>query len=228
MTTDTLDTLATVGDNSGHKLGEFTKRVSKYGAADGKGGTARVAFGLDALSLADDNLIGPDDADRYHTMYVEAAAKARGDVFVKQPSHKVQVSKFRQILVMGAMPIDAVKLANRAIDLRAVMAADDAQSKSLSSPYDDLVKVARAQIAKGDTPLTDDEIKQVYSPKVKADKDESELLEALLKRASAIYEGDDDKGVVGYKSPELLTAMEQIAARLQVLNPAPVAAEIAH
>lgn len=170
------------GSNVGFTRETFEKDLKSFGKDDGKGRGARVSAFVRGVEAAQRLNIGEKDAKELWTIYSKAASENAGKEFSMGSSFDVQVSKFRQSLVLGAMPdIDGLGVIYRAIDiLRAEQAKEDTGVKG--STYDNLVAVARAQIAQPASELSDDQITDTVI-KVAKEKTDLDRLNDLYKRA---------------------------------------------
>lgn len=182
-----MTTQTNTATNTGLTLEGFIKELGKLGAQDGKGRAARVhAFVRGVEAAAKIPGVGPANAKEYWQAYATEAAKNQGKEFSVGTSYDVQVSKFRRSLDLGALPgIDPIDMIYRAVDiLQHEMAKDDSGVKG--STYDNLVRVARAQIARPDKALTDREILDEVI-KETPEKDDAQKLADLYKRTYKLH-----------------------------------------
>lgn len=211
---------ATVGGNDAERSRrEFMKRVQKYADAAGRGEQSLPALAMDAVRMAADGIIGiekpaagqQDDATRVYTMFQQRRAHARGAVYEKESSFTQQVSKFRQIVVLGATLFDdGVTVLQRAADLHAEAGNDEARRGDMRTGtlYAFLVDIAREQNKeerKG-VPITDEEISGLLFPGKPDKKSDIERVKAAIKALEKLRDGT--KGDEGHKpmESEYLTA----------------------
>lgn len=173
------------------RLRDFKADLSKFGRAEGSGDNSRPAAAISACGAAQQGVIGKDDAKELWSLFQESAAKARSVPYVKAPSFGVQVSKFKNFIVLGSIPaLDALDVLSRTADVLKALAADEATKKELKgSTYDLLIKVAKEQIKREANAMTDDEIRDcVMSVRDKPEPDEQKELEKLQKRMETLHE----------------------------------------
>lgn len=194
------------------RLSDLRNKVKTFGQQEGKGQMSRPAMAREAVAAAHDKVIGPDDAQGLWQTFQQEVSKARGTVYVPEKSEKQQVSKFRSIIKFGNLPnVDAVVVLDRAMGVRDLLAGQPDTNKGLQSPYDDIVKVARAQIGSPDAELTEEQITELFMPAEAAPKELYEELAALEKRMHSLYEGDSEKGKAPFRDPKFEKALEAIS-----------------
>jgi hypothetical protein len=210
---------------------EFDKRVKAYGSDQGKGDLSLVALANDSIRMAADDIIGADDAkevfENFQKARIAAADKAAGKlagttVYEPMKSLPVQVSKFRQIILMGSLlnDQDGVKVMDRALDIRAKASEDDAKRKAIKGKtYDFMLDIARNQLSDDaqKIPLSDEQIEDVLFP-TKKEKGEADALKAILKSMERLRDGRKDEPGTGCPSAELDSAIDAIEARLSDLG----------
>ena len=200
---------------------EFFKRVRECGRDSGKGDTSLVRMGLDALDMAVEGVIKPDDSESIYEAFQTSRSEKLGKNYEREASFKVQVSKFRQIVSLGTpFGDDAKDLMERALDLRASLAADDATRKGIKgTTYAFMVDVARKQLAddQAGVILTDEQLRDIALPEAE-DKTEVDRLKSVLKTMERIRDGKKDEPNTAMPSPELDQAISAIEARLADLG----------
>ena len=221
------------GDNSKKVYNAFIKRVEKFGEGAGRGEASLPAFALDAVRMAADRVIGiakpiageQDDASTAYHAFQTAKEKARGKVYTKEGSYEQQVSKFRQIVKVGATLFDdGVKVIDRAVELHTQAAASDATKADMKAGtlYAFLVDVAREQ-NKEETkgiPLDDDAINKILFPGDAEKKSDIERIKTAIKGLERLKNGS--KGDDGFKpmdSAYLDAAIENMTELLYDLDP---------
>lgn len=204
---------------------DLEKDLSKFGAAFGKGQNSRPAAGLRCVEVASKINIGPDDAKDLYTKFQTAAAAARGLEYQAEASFKVQVSKLRQFLTLGAMPqIDGVDVMNRTVDIISEMAAMGSDSPLKGSAYDNMVNIARQQIKSEKVELTDDEIRGLLS----AEPEEKTLLDKVLDIYKRTYKLHDELVKENTDASNVAIALEALKDQILSMDgelPAMTAAE---
>lgn len=206
--TDTTDTTTQTPVNTPFSRAQFEKEVAAFGRDFGAGANSRPAMAIRAVEashkLTD---VGPDDAKDIYTRFQQSAAKKKGIEYAVESSFKVQVSKLRQFLVMGANPnIDGLGVIERTVDKLKELAAQGEDSPLTGSAYDNMVKVARAQNANPDQELNDDEILEVLTPDVQ----EKGPLDALIDGYKRIRKLHDTEGMPKVALPLIEDAIHNL------------------
>lgn len=192
---------------------ELEGKLEKFGRAYGQGQNSRPMAALEAVAAAQSNAITPDDASDLWGYFQRGNAKAKGVEYKEEGSIKVQISKFRQFIVVGSIPgLDAVDVMNRTVDVIKDMAGKE-DTKLGGSAYDKLTAVARAQIKNETVPLTDDEIRGIIMPDAK-EKTEEDVLTAIKNAMHKAFFGNKEGTVPTFPSPELERAIHEIETRL--------------
>lgn len=194
----------------------FIKRMRDFGRAHGTGANSRPAAARMAVEAAQTLTdVGPDDAEAMWTEFQKASAKARSLEYKEEGSFKVQVSKFRQFLALGAMPsVDGLAVFERATDVITNLSKLEPNPLK-GSAYDNLVNIARAQLKQEGMEMDDAAIEGVLtaSPKDKTDLDK--LAEAY-KRAKVLNDGSEQGP--GFANPTLASALEMFAQAIAELG----------
>lgn len=204
------DPAPTTGDNVKKIFKAFMGRVDKYGKAAGQGDASLPALALEAVRMAADRVIGiekaaagaDDDAAMVYTAFQEAKAKARGTIYEKESSFKAQVSKFRQIVTLGATLYDVgVETMERAAAMHTAAGKNDALKADMRSGtlYAFLVDVAREQNKeehRGEA-LSDKQLEAILFPAQSEKKTDIERVKAAIKSLEKLRDGT--KGDDGFK-----------------------------
>ena len=190
-------------------LEQFEKEIVAFGAAYGAGQNSRPSMAVRAVEAAAKvTTITPDSAEVLWTKFQQAAAKKRGLEYKQEGSFKVQVSKFRQFLALGALPsIDPVDVIERTVYVIREL-ANQADSPLKGSAYDHMVNIARAQLKTPETALTNDQIKAELLPEEVEEKTPLDKLLDTYKKVTKLHD------VFG-KSPDVLIAIEDAIENLQ-------------
>jgi len=165
--------------------------MKKLGASEGEGSMSRSKA---ALQLAErEGVVDEDDAKEMYAVYLDGVKSVginksgpKPDASLVDNSTKVQVSKFRQVIKMGALPIlndpfdSAAGMLKRATEIALTLKGNEDGPK-VKSPFDAMLDVARAQLETPDTKLTDEQITACVCKPDKADKGEIEKLAAAYK-----------------------------------------------
>ncbi len=199
------------------RLQDLMARVSELGKAEGKGVNAKPAYALDVIAAAHDGVIGNDHAEGVWGAFQTAVGKTKGDEKLRlsdPKTTKVRVSECRKLIAMGSIAaFDPSEVAQRAIKVINEYAG------TKGSTYQNLVVVARKQIEKRAAALNDEEILAAITPQAAEEKEEKELLGALVKRMKKMHDGDEkDVTAKVYPSPELQTAIKALEGRLAQLE----------
>lgn len=195
---------------------DFEKSLTTYGKAYGQGTNSRPAAAQAALEASVQGIAGPNDVKELWTLFQKSAAKAKSIEYKEEGSFTVQVSKFKQFLTMGQLPVDAVEVMGRATDMISELAMDETTRKALKgSAYDNMVKIAREQIKEGDNALTDDHIRSILMPDAPP-KDEAKILKGVSKTLEKLLDGDKEGNK--FYSPQAQTAFEHVQNRLAELG----------
>ncbi len=195
---------------------DLEKNLNEFGKAYGKGQNSRPAAAQAALEASVAGIATPNDAKELWTLFQRACAKVKSIEYKEEGSFAVQVSKFKQFLVMGQLPIDSIDVMNRATEMIVELAMDEDTRKALKgSAYDNMVKIARAQIKAGEQELTDDEIRAELMPEAPV-KDEAKILKGVAKTLSKLLEGDKEGNK--FPSPQAEQAFKQVENRLKELG----------
>lgn len=189
---------------------EFEKHAREFGKQYGKGMNSRPAMAMEAVQAAQQLAdVGPDDAESIYTIFQQAAARAKGIEYKAESSFKVQVSKLRQFLSVGALPnVDGVAVLELAQDCIREYASSQ-ENPLKGSAYDNMVNVARAQLAQPDEPLSETQIRGILTPDVEEKTD--------LDRIIAIYKAVRKLGET-VNNEHLETAQTEIATTITELG----------
>jgi hypothetical protein len=195
---------------------DLEKNLNEFGKAYGKGQNSRPAAAQAALEASVAGVATPNDAKELWTLFQRACAKVKSIEYKEEGSFAVQVSKFKQFLVMGQLSVDTIDVMNRATEMIIELAMDEETRKGLKgSAYDNMVKIARAQIKAGEQELTDDEIRAELLPDAPV-KDEAKILKGVAKTLSKLLEGDKEGN--RFPSPQAEQAFKQVENRLAELG----------
>jgi hypothetical protein len=196
---------------------DLLKRMGGYGKQAAEGYMSRHRAALDACQSAYDNIVGPDDAQELWTRFQEGNAKALNKTYIREPSFKVQVSKFKVFLLLGSKPdIDGPAVLDLAMECIQNMAASDPKALK-PNVYECLNTVAVAQNKSPDQ-FEEDEIYEVLQGKAKKPKDEASVLKSVQRTLEKLIEG---KGEVHAPTPQAMKALEAVDNRLAELQAQP-------
>lgn len=163
-------------------------QLAKLGAAEGKGDSSRPAAAIALTAAAREGYIDEDDAADMFASYVNAKAKiAAHNPLVtasgydsEQKSAKQQVSKFRQLIKLGALPnVDGPELLDRTAKLAKDLTATGTKCHPM---FDAMLNVARKQIETPNDTLTDEQITAVVAKAEPRTKSELDKLIDVYKR----------------------------------------------
>lgn len=221
-----LSLIATV-DNASPPVGDnieeagLTKRkvmgtVQTLGAAEGKGENARPFLFVTVVEAArhrvvglDKDANGRDDASIIFERYSKAMAESLAIGWVPMPSAKQQESKLRTAVKLGQLThVNGVEICNRTVDAQKRQRQIN-EGKNDFSPFDGLVKVARAQISSPDTPLTDEQIDVLLTKQAGDTPEEADRIEKVMKQVTALSDAKENP-----VSPESKEALIEAAAVL--------------
>lgn len=191
------------------------RELANYGRAFGAGQNSRPSAFLRAVEaaykLAD---VGPKDAEALYSKFQQGCAARQGLEYKAEASAKVQVSKFKRALMLGALPgIDGVDVMNRGCDIIKDMAAQ-AESPLKGSAYDNMVSLARAQIAQPKQELTDDEIRALLSK----DSPDKTVLDHVIEAYKKSYKLCDELVKEGIDPGFTVKATEELAAQIMAMG----------
>lgn len=199
MTTTILTmTTATMGDNSGPSIEALDKLMGKLGAESVN--IARPKLGIALVRAAADGLIDEDDVEARYDAYLAGRERAQSKTLLGAGvedgnGKKANVSKCRQLVRMAMLPgIDGPSLIDRTVTLRGNMLSGDAK---IEAPFDAFVKVARAQIAKPEEELTDDELAACIR---KAEAKDKTLIDKLVNAYKSTYKLNEEAQLPGTAS----------------------------
>jgi hypothetical protein len=227
------------GQNDTRKDDLF-KAVRALGVAEGQGKNSRPEFGLALFTAAAQGFIqssldekkAPDDVGPLYLKYLEGATNNKTGYAYKgvaddnPKSRKAQISKARQLVIVGNSPMfSATRTGNEnaARDFAELMDARIAnlakQSTKAVPVYDKYISVMRAQRAKikagKNEPLTMDEIDAAIIT-VKADPEELSTIKSIAGRLRKLAEGDLCAGSIDH----LLKAASALQPRIEELEKA--------
>jgi hypothetical protein len=194
------------------------KELEKLGATEGEGSMSRSKAAIRLAEAAREGVVDEDDAKEAYAVYQSGSAKVgmnksgpKPDASLVDNSTKVQVSKFRQIIKMGALPVlndpfdSAAVMLKRATDIANTLRGNEDGPK-VKSPFDAMLDVARAQLETPEVKLIDEQITAcVCKPETK-DKGELEKLAAAYK---SLY-----KIAADYPRPETDLAVADLKAAI--------------
>jgi len=227
--------MTTFTGNNDTRKADLFKAVFELGKAEGKGKNSRPEFGMKAFMAAADGVVystdgkkAPDDVKPLYAKYLaglEKRADYAGFNDTCEKSVKVQVSKLRQLVIVGGHPMfstardggtstvakDFIEL----VDARIINLAK--QSTKAVPIYDKIVSVMRAQREKIKAgklePLDQDEIDAAIVSKA-SDPEELKTIRAAMGRLRKLAEGD-----LCAKSAEyLLKAADALQPRVNELE----------
>lgn len=191
------------------------KELGQFGTAYGKGQNSRPAAALRCLEAAHKlSDVTPDNAEELYTKFQQSAARARGVEYSAEGSFKVQVSKLKRFLMLGALQgIDGIDVMNRTVDI-IEECSRMAENPLKGSAYDNMVNVARKQIAEPKAALTDDEIRQLVTAETEEKTDLDKVIDAY-KKTYRLAESLAEHGVdVGY----INNATDALAAQIKTMD----------
>lgn len=195
---------------------DFFKKMREFGKAHGAGANSRPAAARMAVEAAKTlPNVGYGDAEELWIEFQKASAKARALEYKEEGSFKVQVSKFRQFLALGAMPsVDGLAVFERATDVISRLSKVEPNPLK-GSAYDNLVNIARAQLKQEGTEMDDAAIEALLtaSPEGKTDLDK---LADAYKRAKVLNDGSEQGP--GFANPTLASALEMFAQAITELG----------
>ncbi|WP_020095699.1 hypothetical protein [Methylobacterium sp. 285MFTsu5.1] len=217
--------------NTAPLLGDLLTRAGNLGTAEGQGANSRPELAMEVAKAAAEGWIQPNyandkstDVHKIWEAFGDARTQAkhdggkdRGDTNTN--SFKAQVSKLNAIAKCGALalkgtPVDGFDTLSRA---REILRGN---TDTKLSAYDALVLIARKQVEQGESPLTNDEIKEHVSPNAKAEETDNErelrVLSASLKTLEKLKDGTEE--LSPRPSPELDSAIENMRARVSALQ----------
>lgn len=177
MNTQNVPPAAQIGDNSGPTLSDLDKVMAKLGGQSVNVARPKLAIAL--VGAASIGLIGEADVEARYDAYLAGREKAQSKTLLAAGvddgnGKKANVSKCRQLVRMAMLPLDnGPDLIDRTTNLRGNMVGGD---EKIEAPFDAFLKVARAQIAQPDEPLSDDQIMAEVRKPVAKDKSEVEQL----------------------------------------------------
>ena len=158
-----------------------------------RGNDSLTMLAMQATAWVAEGLATADDAESIYLAYAEGVNTSffGSKIAVDNPKTlKVQVSCFRTFMKPEVAKFGEVH--SLALTVRASMKSTD----ETKSAYNSLVAVNRAQIKKATTMLTQKEIRDLLTPKEKADKQVAELIAALHKK---VVELDDTHKPQGFR-----------------------------
>lgn len=178
-----------VGDNSGPTISQLDKLMAKLGAESVN--IARPKLGIALVRAAADGIIDEDDVEARYDAYLAGRTKVQSKQLLAAGvedgnGKKANVSKCRQLVRMSMLPgVDGPALLDRTVTLRGNMIGGD---DKLEAPFDAFVKVARAQIARPEADLSDDEIAEQIRKATPAEKDTIAKLVAAYRSTYKLHE----------------------------------------
>ena len=194
-------------DTGALTIGVFNNRVTNLAKSEARGSSSRPGLGLAIVEAAKAGLVKLDDAPGIHQRYAKGIADAKGVGYVAMPSEDAQVSKLRSFIKLGHLPnVNGIAVMNATADVIRKMTAANNGKPVGGSPFDNMVKVAREQVAmQPNVAFTSDQIEAVLTPLGKDDPLEADRLDKL---ASAIEKmRTDDKNPL---SDDTLTMLDEI------------------
>lgn len=204
-------TNAAAGSNTTMTREELTKVAVKLGQESVN--VARPMLAVTVVRAAFEGIIGEADVETVYDEYLSGRTKeqkkqalARG---VDDGNGKgANVSKLRQLAKLAALPtVDAPDMIDRAKDIRDSLIGSD---EKIEAPFDLFVKIARAQLAAPQDPLTDDQISALA---IKAGPKEKDTLAKLVAAYKANYKLNKDLQMPGTQA-----AVDAIADALAELG----------
>jgi hypothetical protein len=214
---------APAGDGANIEEGGLTKRklmgtVQTLGKAEGMGENARpyLFTQLVEASHGPGRVIGLEDIPHVFDVYSKAVAASMGIGFKPQSSAKQQESKLRVAVKLGELiHVNGPEIMNRTIELQKKQRKDF--GKNDFSPFDGLVRVARAQLKSDASPLTDEQLEALLTKDVKDAPEEADRLEKIVKAITSLIDAKENP--VSEGSREALTeAAAPIMTRIRELG----------
>jgi len=182
--------------NSSLTIDFFKDKLREYGAAYAKGANSRPAAAHQAVrAAAQIDGVGPDKAEEFWEEFQRAAARVKGIEYKREDTHKVQVSKFKAFLRLGALPaVDGVKVFDTAVKvIKELSQQEDNPLKGTA--YDNLLVVARKQCDSPQHELDEDEIRRVVTPEGKDPKTPIEKLIDAYKKVAKLHDDIPSKAL---------------------------------
>ncbi len=225
-----MTTTNTDGVNDMRKKDLWTEALA-LGKDEGEGKNARPAFGRAAFLAAADGVIlsgkGEDDVFKLFGQYAKGLNKYtyNGLADRSEKSLKTQVSKLRQLVVVGGMPMFSTSRDNgtskvaaqfiKLVDDRIAALADT--SEKAVPVYDKFISVMRAQRAKVKAgtpePLTQDEIDAAITTKA-SNPEELKIVRQIYKKLITLSEEKICEGSAEF----LLAAAKVLLPRVAILE----------
>lgn len=201
--------------NQAFSRAELEKEIKDFGKAYGQGQNSRPSMALRCVEAAHKlSDVGPDDAEDLYTRFQQAAAKARGIEYSAESSFKVQVSKVKRFLMLGALPqVDGVDIMNRVTDIIEKLSRM-AESPLKGSAYDNMVGCARLQLESPTVPLTDDQITEHLS----AQTEEKTALDKVIDLYKKSYRLGDTLREEGIDPQYIDDATENLATQIKHMD----------
>lgn len=194
----------------------FLARVSSLGKSEGQGDNSRPGLFMIVAEAAANRVVdltkkpdGSDVVDEIFARYSQEVANAQGVGWKAQASAKQQTSKLRVAVKLGLLPqVRAMEVINHVtVAQREQRATNDGANDY--PPYDGLVKVARFQCQYPDKQLDKATIEGLLIKPAKADLEEADKLEKVMKTAMSLADKKDDP-----VSPESIEALGEAASTI--------------
>ena len=183
------------------RLDTFIKEVRAYGATRAKGDLSLMSLAESSVRAAADGIIDADQAKLVWETFQKARSTVSADMFQEAKSFAMQVSKLKKLIEMGelgrdhgdGLALDVEDIFSRAQSAYKSIHADSERRKGLvGNVYENLVKVARAQIRPDARPvaLTDEAINELLLPyKPETIKTEADFLEQAISFLAKLQKG---------------------------------------
>lgn len=183
-----------VASNSNLTIEAFKGKLRDYGEAYAKGANSRPAAAHQAVrAAAQIDGVTVDKAEEFWEVFQRAAARVKGIEYKREDSHKVQVSKFKAFLRLGALPaVDGVRVFDIAVKVVKELSAQE-DNPMKGSAYDNLLAVARAQCDSPKHEFTEDDVRRVVTPEAKAEDTPLDKLVAAYKKVAKLHDSIPSK-----------------------------------
>jgi len=206
---------------------KFLQRVAKLGEDAGAGVQSLPTLAREAVRAAADRLFGSDEAEDLYVRFQKRRHARMGKIYEKEDSIKNQVSKLRQIMLVGAaFGEEGVDMIELAYELRIAAAAQPETAKAMKpgTTYAFLVDVAREQLDDKNKGIVLDQggIERVMFPekKEKTLADEAKrLYEGAVKLKKGKKATGDKDAVPGVDSASLEAAIDYLQETWFELDP---------
>lgn len=193
------------------------REIRSYGQAYGKGANSRPAMAVRLVEAANKLTdVSPDDATALYTFFQKGAAASRGVEYTadSEKSFKVQVSKAKRFLTLGELStIDGIGMMDDAVQIIEELSRMP-ESPLRGSAYDNMVNVARRQIAQPTVQLTKSDLYEMLSQQA-AEKSDLDKVIDVYKRVYRLAESLAETGV---DVSNIDNAVTELAAQITAMD----------